>query len=629
MTPGIGHQSTQTTAHGSASPAFALEGAPASLAHLFDGLSISSERQEVSTKELLSDLHELKPSEERLLAFWLDLFLKLKRPDLAKKVISKRPHNGRQFFQCSSMVSARSLDEKRACVIAYSLLREINFSSSIDRKSTIPRKTLSTTLPLQLFNAMTQSGIDSPGREERFKKMAQSLVDGEKKSSKVDRKEKKKRKKKTGRLVHQFRQTSQRLDPLIKPVVGFYTSLHTRLTVFWDWMDKQESPEVIAREIHIAITETLLPKLIELLFKAPIGHGGSQSSKLSDEQLERVVSPTLTRFKGDKEPIRALLEGKALLWAPILRRVISECNLSMHEEVLAASDIQYFGPLLWATTCSQTKWSDILEFLGAHPESRVAALEMLTSVPATNDSTSPSTFEQFHATLLPTNDVRLQQAAAAIEPNELQYVPSLVSKLEAFVQGQEMAPFTLTHLAAPQAGLMKQIILVKTSNEDQSQFRVFINPEITHRSEEKIIVYEGSVSVQNLVGHFQRSKTITVRALDLNGKSIEETHRGMVAARFQAACEQLQGLRFPDMIRAHNQGLLHIVKPSARDQYATGHATWKKFSTPSKWEQMKAPPSSPDSFDMKGIAEGEIPKKLEVAHPEPNPEDPFEEFDDN
>ena len=75
-------------------------------------------------------------------------------------------------------------------------------------------------------------------------------------------------------------------------------------------------------------------------------------------------------------------------------------------------------------------------------------------------------------------------------------------------------------LAAPQVGVAKRLFIVDVAeDEDQSSdLKVFINPEIIH--EEGITSYEeGCLSFPGVREEIERAERVTVKALDRNGES--------------------------------------------------------------------------------------------------------------
>lgn len=110
-------------------------------------------------------------------------------------------------------------------------------------------------------------------------------------------------------------------------------------------------------------------------------------------------------------------------------------------------------------------------------------------------------------------------------------------------------------LAAPQIGLQKRAFVIDTSpysEDDQSDVekfeQVFINPEITWKSEEKIYQEEGCLSIPGIWEDVLRPEKIRVRYLDAEFNPVEEEFDGVKARIFQHEFDHLDGILFIDKI---------------------------------------------------------------------------------
>jgi peptide deformylase len=95
-------------------------------------------------------------------------------------------------------------------------------------------------------------------------------------------------------------------------------------------------------------------------------------------------------------------------------------------------------------------------------------------------------------------------------------------------------------LAAPQCGILKQVIIVLVNEEP----KVLINPEIIFESEEKVTEQEGCLSFKNEFYNIPRAKEVTVKYRDLSGHPMLETHTGLVARCLLHEIDHLQGIVF-------------------------------------------------------------------------------------
>ncbi len=73
-------------------------------------------------------------------------------------------------------------------------------------------------------------------------------------------------------------------------------------------------------------------------------------------------------------------------------------------------------------------------------------------------------------------------------------------------------------IAAPQLGKLKRVIFLQLPGSEPWPL---INPEITERSEEKIIVWDACLSFLSIFMQVERHRQITVRYQNLDGKTCE------------------------------------------------------------------------------------------------------------
>lgn len=99
-------------------------------------------------------------------------------------------------------------------------------------------------------------------------------------------------------------------------------------------------------------------------------------------------------------------------------------------------------------------------------------------------------------------------------------------------------------LAAPQAGVLKRIITVRTETGPEA----FVNPEIIKTSKETEIMEEGCLSFPGLFLKIKRAKTIELEALNLKGKKLFLRTEGLLARVFQHEIDHLNGILFIDRI---------------------------------------------------------------------------------
>ena len=90
-------------------------------------------------------------------------------------------------------------------------------------------------------------------------------------------------------------------------------------------------------------------------------------------------------------------------------------------------------------------------------------------------------------------------------------------------------------------GVALQLFVIDIAGEDEpSDLRVFINPEILERHE-TIVWNEGCLSFPGVAEEIERAARVRVRALDRNGKPFELEAEGLLAVAIQHEYDHLQG----------------------------------------------------------------------------------------
>ena len=105
-------------------------------------------------------------------------------------------------------------------------------------------------------------------------------------------------------------------------------------------------------------------------------------------------------------------------------------------------------------------------------------------------------------------------------------------------------------LAAPQIGINKRIFVMDCSSENEEKdCRVVINPEIEHASEELGSYKEGCLSIPGVTEEISRPKVIKVLYQDVNGVLQRDTYDDLWSICFQHELDHLNGKLFIDHLR--------------------------------------------------------------------------------
>jgi peptide deformylase len=111
-------------------------------------------------------------------------------------------------------------------------------------------------------------------------------------------------------------------------------------------------------------------------------------------------------------------------------------------------------------------------------------------------------------------------------------------------------------LAATQLGEPHRIFVIDTANDDEpSELRVFINPEIVLR-EGEITWDEGCLSCPKVVEEVKRSRTVRVRALDRDGQPFELDAVELLSVAVQHEMDNIDGVLMIDRMGALKKRLV-------------------------------------------------------------------------
>ena len=131
-------------------------------------------------------------------------------------------------------------------------------------------------------------------------------------------------------------------------------------------------------------------------------------------------------------------------------------------------------------------------------------------------------------------------------------VPAVTDEIRTLVEDMAETMYAApgVGLAANQLGIPLRIFVIDLAQEDEpSDLRVFINPEITHR--DGVQVYkEGCLSFPGVAEDIKRAATVTVRALDAQGQPFVLEAEGLLAVAIQHENDHLDGVLMVDKFNA-------------------------------------------------------------------------------
>lgn len=158
-------------------------------------------------------------------------------------------------------------------------------------------------------------------------------------------------------------------------------------------------------------------------------------------------------------------------------------------------------------------------------------------------------------------DERLHKIAATV-PEVTQEVHTLAKNL-----AETMYAAPGIGLAATQVDVHLRVIVIDIS-DTRDELLVLINPEIIASSGESEF-QEGCLSVPGIFDKVSRAEQVTVRAIDIDGKSFEMNATGLLAVCIQHEMDHLLGKVFVEYLSPFKQSrILNKLKKQTRKQIA-------------------------------------------------------------
>jgi len=138
-------------------------------------------------------------------------------------------------------------------------------------------------------------------------------------------------------------------------------------------------------------------------------------------------------------------------------------------------------------------------------------------------------------------------------------VETIDEELKTFIEdmGETMFHDSGVGLAAPQVGVNRRVIVYdphaaeEQKDPEDKTFIALINPEILSKSKETFISeQEGCLSVVDYRADVRRHASVRVRAMNIDGETIEFEAHGLMSVIMQHEIDHLDGILFIDRISA-------------------------------------------------------------------------------
>lgn len=114
-------------------------------------------------------------------------------------------------------------------------------------------------------------------------------------------------------------------------------------------------------------------------------------------------------------------------------------------------------------------------------------------------------------------------------------------------------------LAAPQVHASDRVILISVpagrteEDEGETPITALINPVLTPIGDEKVLGWEGCLSIPGLRGSVPRFQAVQFEALNIKGEPMSGEARGMMARVLQHEVDHLDGILYPMRMQDHSQ----------------------------------------------------------------------------
>tara|TARA_Y100000816_G_C26015764_1_gene531205 strand:+ start:251 stop:772 length:522 start_codon:yes stop_codon:yes gene_type:complete len=103
-------------------------------------------------------------------------------------------------------------------------------------------------------------------------------------------------------------------------------------------------------------------------------------------------------------------------------------------------------------------------------------------------------------------------------------------------------------LAAVQIGILKRLIVIDISKDEEKKPLFLVNPEIISKSKDTSVYEEGCLSLPGYFAEIQRPAKCKIRYLDYHGKQQQLEASGLLSTCIQHEIDHLNGTLFIDYL---------------------------------------------------------------------------------
>ena len=103
-------------------------------------------------------------------------------------------------------------------------------------------------------------------------------------------------------------------------------------------------------------------------------------------------------------------------------------------------------------------------------------------------------------------------------------------------------------LAAIQIGILKRVVVIDISKNEEKKPLYLVNPEIVFKSKHKVTYDEGCLSLPGQFAEIERPEECHIKYLNYKGESKELKTNGLLATCIQHEIDHLNGILFIDYL---------------------------------------------------------------------------------
>lgn len=163
--------------------------------------------------------------------------------------------------------------------------------------------------------------------------------------------------------------------------------------------------------------------------------------------------------------------------------------------------------------------------------------------------------------IITTPDKRLREKSEKVGAIDADVLDTIAEMRKLSLEWEKEHPYELSAaMAAPQIGVLKQIIIIREDmeNKENATFIALINPVVTKTEGKTVTDFEGCLSVPTIYGMVPRPLKVRVKAKLEDGKEVRIKATGDLARTLLHEIDHLNGILFIDHIRDKKDAFFYM-----------------------------------------------------------------------